>query len=322
MTESELRAAHLARQKILSAWGSFVLDTIQKKIEAHEGDISIQIRASPRIKDVDKFIEKALYRGKGYKNPFEEITDGVGIRLVVLIESQIKDIAEIIESNEAWKSSRDRDYELEKEANPALFGYQSVHYVVRNVKDIMFQGIEIEKGIPCEIQLRTLLQHAYSEVTHDTLYKPQIKTNPGMHRRIARSMALMEAADITFSEVFAEIDKLKRDTEGIVSRYRHLYAEFGDAAENSKLTSLLLEAYRDQLNSIADSDLKKFCYEHGYLEQRITERSRDQLLFAQPIILGIYFIIDSQPHAAKASWPFTELELQIMYTDLGRAFDV
>src|SRR3546814_12228521 len=41
-------------------------------------------------------------------------------------------------------------------------------------------------GTPCEVQLRTLLQHAHSQLTHDTIYKP--KTIASSHtKRFVRS---------------------------------------------------------------------------------------------------------------------------------------
>ena len=37
----------------------------------------------------------------------------------------------------------------------------------------MYNGHTIEKDTPCEIQIRTLEQHAYAELSHDYVYKKE-----------------------------------------------------------------------------------------------------------------------------------------------------
>ncbi|RWP54341.1 MAG: hypothetical protein EOR07_34055 [Mesorhizobium sp.] len=43
--------------------------------------------------------------------------------------------------------------------------------MVRSKDELTFDGETIAAGTPCEIQVRTILQHAYSQLTHDTIYK-------------------------------------------------------------------------------------------------------------------------------------------------------
>lgn len=47
-------------------------------------------------------------------------------------------------------------------------------------------GMTVTAGTPCEVQVRTLLQQAHSELTHDTIYKPRVVQTPDMHRAAAR----------------------------------------------------------------------------------------------------------------------------------------
>ena len=49
--------------------------------------------------------------------------------------------------------------------------------------------------------MRTLLQHAHSELTHDTIYKPSVVQTPAMLRAAAKSMALIEATGDYFEEL-------------------------------------------------------------------------------------------------------------------------
>ena len=68
----------------------------------------------------------------------------------------------MIESADIWEWSKDVDYEELKREHPEIFDYQSIHYIVRNSEQFIYSGIVIQKGIPCEIQIRTLEQHAYA----------------------------------------------------------------------------------------------------------------------------------------------------------------
>ncbi|MGC8001178.1 GTP pyrophosphokinase, partial [Salmonella enterica] len=78
---------------------------------------------------------------KKYANPYHDITDKAGIRFVVLLTSDIKKIEEALISSPAWEYSKDRDYEEERLAKPLVFTYQSVHYVVRAIRDIEVDGV-------------------------------------------------------------------------------------------------------------------------------------------------------------------------------------
>ncbi|HAX2332803.1 TPA: (p)ppGpp synthetase, partial [Escherichia coli] len=158
-------------------------------------DSILKIEPSYRLKDISSLIEKAFYRSKNYQNPYKEITDKVGVRFVVLLTDDIPIIKEIIENCNLWEYSEDRDFIKEKEEKPYLFDYQSVHYVVKNLESIEIENISIPVGTPCEIQVRTLLQHAYAEVSHDSVYKCKAQPSAEIKRRMARTIALMESTD-------------------------------------------------------------------------------------------------------------------------------
>src|SRR5690606_22227118 len=101
--------------------------------------------------------------------------------------------------------SKDKDFEAEREAHPLEFVYQSVHYVLKSKPGQAFNGVNLPAGLACEIQVRTLLQHAHSELTHDTLYKPKATAKPAVHRTVAKSMALIEATDEFFDEAMRKL---------------------------------------------------------------------------------------------------------------------
>ena len=133
------------------------------------------------------------------------------MRFVVLLTSDIRKICDVIdnaESKKFWTASKDRDYEKERDEKPLEFTYQSVHYVLRAKQGIQLEGTNIPEGTACEIQIRTLLQHAHSELTHDTLYKPKANAASSVKRTVAKSMALIEATDEFFEQAMAHLDEV------------------------------------------------------------------------------------------------------------------
>jgi putative GTP pyrophosphokinase len=212
---------------MLEAWGRHVHATLLSAIPArfsaplHE---VVKIEGEPRVKDLDSALSKAFIRKK-YGNPIDDMTDRVGCRLVVMLQGQIDTLKEIVESESLWQASKDRDYEEEMAESPTVFGYQSVHYVVRNKMSVPVDGYVVPEGTPCEIQLRTLLQHAYSELTHDRVYKGGKALPPAVLRVVARSMALIEAADLCFVDVHEKIDSLMADENALQADLERAYVE-------------------------------------------------------------------------------------------------
>lgn len=90
---------------------------------------SIEIaQMESRTKDIDRFIEKIQRKGEKYQNPLVEVTDLVGIRIIVYYREDLEKVGEIIrkEFDIDWENSIDKAETLD----PDRFGYLSIHYVV------------------------------------------------------------------------------------------------------------------------------------------------------------------------------------------------
>ena len=200
MNEQEILARWEADKPLYRAWAKLIDQEIERRLVSAIAptplDYFLKVPMVPRLKGDTSLIDKALYRSKPYKNPYEDITDKVGMRYVVLLTTHINTFCSIIESRECeafWSWSKDKDYEEERLAKPLEFSYQSVHYVLRSKAELSVDGVNLPEGLACEVQIRTLLQHAHSELTHDTLYKPKTTAKPSIKRTVAKSMALIEA---------------------------------------------------------------------------------------------------------------------------------
>lgn len=325
MTEEEFLKRWRNERPMYEAWGQFVservVDEIRPRVKPVSTDLFLRIPIRPRLKSDGSFVAKAFYRDKPYANPFDDITDKVGMRVVVLLPADMLLVGDVIENCSEWETSKDRDHEEERRKNPHVFTYQSDHYVVRARGDKTIDGIAVKSGTPCEIQVRTILQHAHGELTHDTIYKPSVVETPEMLRAAAKSMALIEATSDYFQQLVQLIEEAVGPNKSLTLQLAELYLDVvGIQSDPTKAEGLLSEAYSDILGATQDlAPLEAFLKEKTYVAKQIRERGASRLLFRQPSILLTYMAVAGRPREAKEKWPFTEAELKPILTDLGQA---
>lgn len=314
-----------SERAIYEAWGLMisreVINRLEPVIAPVRCDYFLKTPVAPRAKDNQKLVEKAFYRNKDYANPYEDITDKVGTRFVVLLGSEISVVADILTSIEGWSYSKDRDYEEEQKKNPLQFGYAAVHFVVRPNRDVEFEGVTIPANTPCEVQIKTILQHAYSELTHDTIYKPQIDATPAMQRNAAKAMALLEATNDYFEKVAEDVSNVLKSVRVMTDNLSSVYLEsVGIDPKPTVLEGLLLAAYEDGTDEQYASQIESLLAEHPFIADRIKSRiGQKNPIFSQPSVLLVYLSISKSPRKAKAKWPLTLAEMEPLLNDLGES---
>lgn len=321
--EAKLLERWQRERPMYEAWGLFVsqtlTDAIARTIHPAAVDLFFRIPLKHRTKEPASLLAKAYHRGKPYEDPYEEIEDKVGLRIVVLFSEEIRDVERVIKSCTEWTSEKARDFEDERAQRPFEFDYQSLHYIVRSKAVISHGGIDIVPNTPCEIQVRTILQHAYSELTHDTIYKPSIKAQPDIKRAAAKSMALIEATDDYFSQVRHKLAQAQASGEKVTSKLDQLYRELINLEPDpSPLNTILIDYYGKWAKKNFDTEISEFLTEKSFLVDRIRERATGILLYRQPAILLVYWVIKQAPRAAGAAdAPLSSDELEPLYSDLG-----
>lgn len=319
MTEAELINRFNIDRPMYKAWGELVTSSITESLVEELGTafkLFLRMPAIPRVKETSSLVNKSFYGKKKYADPYNEITDKVGVRFVVLLPKEIETISNIIIKSKLWTYSKDRDFEHERLENPMVFTYQSVHFVVTALNDCKHNGIEIAKGTQCEIQVRTILQHAYSELTHDTIYKPQVITSPSIHRTIAKSMALIETTDGFFHEVDKEIESLASIDKPLLLALSSLYLKnIGVLAALDKVNDLVIDAFRDYAVDIAE--IQTFLKAKPFILNKIIEKRADKHLYRQAAIILVYFVAYKNSRKTMKQWPLTEEELRPIYIDMG-----
>ncbi|MDO5971019.1 hypothetical protein Q4Q35_14520 [Flavivirga aquimarina] len=177
----------------------------EKRINYH----SIEARA----KEIESFGNKASKPSETnpnkpkYSVPIKEITDLSGVRIIAFFPKTIKEIGKVIESQFEVIEVSDKSEILEKEEK---LGYQSVHYLVKLKENrLNLPEYQTFDNMVSEIQVRTILQHAWAEIEHDIKYKSTITIPSNIKRRFIALAGVLEIADREFQSIQDEDKKLK-----------------------------------------------------------------------------------------------------------------
>jgi ppGpp synthetase/RelA/SpoT-type nucleotidyltranferase len=154
------------------------------------------LNISYRIKNYESFIEKI--ERKKYKNPFEQVKDICGLRIICYYLSDIDKISKIINEEFDVLSSVSKKDKLEADR----FGYLSDQFVVK-IKDKWFEAPEWRglNNLEAEIQVRTVSMHAWGEIEHKLAYKKKEHVPEMFRRKLYRLSALFEMADEQFENL-------------------------------------------------------------------------------------------------------------------------
>lgn len=321
--EEEILDQFNSLKPFLKQWGekvdSIMVNSIMKDmVEEH----LVKILPSYRLKDDKSYLFKALYRKKNYPNPIENIEDKIGTRIVVLKSDDIKIVQSRILESKNWVSKLTKNIDQEIEDKPNIFDYQSAHIVVKpTFEDITFPPDLIE-CLTCEIQIRTLLQHAFAEVSHDSTYKGPYKNDKEILRRLAKAMALMEATDDYFCNIFSMMSDEKRHYTLYLSELIKLFKQFNKDFDNSELNIFVTDNIFDLLEkkNVPIQDLEGFVTKH---QADLTKfiQAKNGLLFQQPtIILALYFFY-YQRTFLRENWTLNNEVLKSIYKTTGTSYE-
>jgi ppGpp synthetase/RelA/SpoT-type nucleotidyltranferase len=157
-----------------------------------------------RAKSVSSFATKAARLDRGrprYRKPLEEITDQIGIRVITYVESDVQAVVDLLGDQVVVHDDRDMGQETAEEGR---FGYASRHLLVGlDPAGAVQPDYDLLPGRQAQVQIRTVLQHAWAEFEHDIRYKGTI---PAEHvsefdRRFTLAAGLLELADREFSAI-------------------------------------------------------------------------------------------------------------------------
>jgi putative GTP pyrophosphokinase len=177
---------------------------LQKRLAAK----SVRYAAvTKRAKSLHSFAEKIAR--KSYKNPFDDVTDLAGVRVVFLYKQDRSVIEKVIQTEFEVLEKIDKTETRDADS----FGYGALHYLVHIGKKSSGARYEDLKELVCEIQVRTVLQDAWAIFDQHLRYKQEADVPKVLRRKINSLAGLFETADDNF-------DQLSRDRQAYLKRVK------------------------------------------------------------------------------------------------------
>ena len=157
-----------------------------------------------RVKAEDSLAGKLELKGGKYKS-LADITDIIGLRVITFYTDDVDKVASAVERlfTVDWENSVDKRKIHEIDS----FGYLSLHYICS------------KEGFPYrfEIQMRTVLQHAWANMNHDTGYKSGVEIPKVYLRNLSRLAGMLELVDEQFSLIRSELTDYRRRVRALVA---------------------------------------------------------------------------------------------------------
>lgn len=163
-----------------------------------------------RVKSEESALLKLERKGDSYEG-VGALNDLLGLRVICYFSDQVDQVAS------ALQKQFDIDEKHSKDKRKALgdreFGYLSLH---RIAKVLPPRGDLIEykrfRNEPFEIQIRSILQHAWAEIEHDLGYK--VETIPShLRRRFSMLAGVLELADREFISLRSDVSQYELDSK-------------------------------------------------------------------------------------------------------------
>ncbi|MEM6659010.1 MAG: hypothetical protein AAF625_13055 [Pseudomonadota bacterium] len=160
---------------------------------------------------------RSKIRAKRYRRPGSQVTDLIGVRVITFYYDDVNSIVKLLKK----KLEIDEQGSIDKRAQLGLreFGYRSVQMIVRLKQDHQ-EGSEYEAltGQWFEIQIRSILEHAWAEIEHEIVYKSKVEYPKEIVRRFASLAGTLEILDDEFIA-------LKHKKNDLIGGYRDFYSK-------------------------------------------------------------------------------------------------
>ena len=189
-----------------------VKNTIETALKSRRIFVS---NVESRIKSLESGLEKSQKRKEDgtlkYTDPKTQIMDYAGVRVVTYLMSDMEYIGNIITDH--FDSDKENFTNKAEGLGADKVGYLSTHYIVSLKKDAVGKtDYDDLKALKCEIQVRTVLQHAWAQNFHDRQYKlrgAKIEEDARVPEVLARKTNL----------IAGNLELLDRDIVGLAQEY-------------------------------------------------------------------------------------------------------
>ena len=185
---------------------------LQLVLEQATQQLGAQAIIQTRPKTIPSFAEKAIRKKKAgrYSDPLTRMTDLCGARVITQTLDEVRSVAAFIETH--FSVDAENSVDVSQRLKPSEFGYRSIHYIVQFQRGA-FPCAPVPVEIPeelypdaacpmkAEIQVRTLLEHAWAGFVHDRVYKGAFTIPAKWERELAVLAGMLEQTDQSFARI-------------------------------------------------------------------------------------------------------------------------
>jgi len=238
LSPTELTTWYREQSSSYAALAESVTSTLAGLCKARKVDY---VTISHRVKALDSVIEKVSR--KEYSS-IDEITDVLGVRVITFVESDIAKVNKII--SDAFRVHADQSGDKSEELAYNQVGYRSVHHICDlGETRLALPECAPFKGLKFEVQVRTVLQHAWAEIEHDRSYKFSGDLPLDLRRRMSLLAGTLELVDHEFSRLAQEIESYERNARK---------AAKSESIEAQEVTPFTVREYLEQRSPIRQLD--------------------------------------------------------------------
>jgi ppGpp synthetase/RelA/SpoT-type nucleotidyltranferase len=314
------RASWLAERQQFDEFSKY-LDQVLKR-EVQRAGILADVKH--RTKELDSLIKKLIRKPT---HSYESLPDKAGVRVVVRYKSEIDPVLEI--ANQVFDRSEPEN-KLDR-LEPNTFGYLSVHADIRLKADDPLGTRYVPHKFHAELQVRTLAQHLWAEMAHDSVYASEDALRPvnkPLQRRIYILAGVVELADEEFNRIEREMPTVPefRVLKSLERNYYKLTVRRGDPELSLEVIRLLLPLYGQNPVQVAARLNQVFSENEEMLHDVYSKAAEIPDLSAflfQPEALMIYDLLKTEPLSVRESWTtnYPEKELERIANAFGISFD-
>jgi len=205
-----------------------IQDFVEAVLESNH--LTVHLVAA-RAKTAESVREKI--QRKAYKRPSRQLTDKIGIRVITYYRDDVDKAVEVIQNH--FDVHRKKSVDKRTALGLSKFGYRSVHlFACPKRRKLPLEYLEIG-DVWCEIQVRSLLEHAWAEIEHEVVYKSGTTYPKHFSRQFA---ALAGALEILDSEFLS----LRGQRNNLIDRHRIAYSGRNEGTkrlDSARLVALL-----------------------------------------------------------------------------------
>jgi len=209
MKPEELMQWYVKNRPIYSNLANKVESIIKEVLDAHGAKF---YSISSRAKEIDSFVKKA--QKPKYTDPVNQIQDLAGIRVITYVKSEVTKCCDIIKP--LFYIDKENSVDKGNELGDDKAGYRSIHFVCTLPEErLKLPEYQIFRNMTFEIQIRTILEHAWADISHDRSYKykGEFPAEYDIKRRFTLASATLELIDREFDSIATTLNKYELETE-------------------------------------------------------------------------------------------------------------